>query len=138
MEQTLTNGASWYKYANQTFQRRAENGLLYLVTGCDKGSSWRITAFSNTSGGNDVFVNLMAAQLALAGVSYSKQWKVNSPAVFRNGPNASDWQTLERPSNSDQSPEQTVKDLLQFGTIYYHQLQHHLSRISVFARGYYM
>ncbi|PBK59484.1 hypothetical protein ARMSODRAFT_850753, partial [Armillaria solidipes] len=40
-EYATTNAHSWYKYVNGPGQgRQIRNGMLYLVTGCDKCHSW--------------------------------------------------------------------------------------------------
>jgi hypothetical protein len=116
----------------------AENGSIYLVTGCDKGPEWGITAFSNLSGETDVFLNFTAAQLATASVSYLRQWKVESPAAVRTGPSAPDWQTLQGPSNSDQ---QTARQ--RFTTVWNNLMsppptQPTIENQCIFARGHYI
>jgi hypothetical protein len=91
-DQAMEHGISWYEYANITRRRMAENGSLYLVTGTDKTTSWGITAFSSTSGGREVFVKLMAAQVASGSFSRSHQWEISSPATVRTGSSAVDLQ----------------------------------------------
>lgn len=34
------HGVSWYNYVNGTLGRNAPNGSLYLITGCDKATTW--------------------------------------------------------------------------------------------------
>jgi hypothetical protein len=36
LEQAMKHEVEWYKYTNATRNRLAENGSLYLVTGCEK------------------------------------------------------------------------------------------------------
>ncbi|SJL17933.1 uncharacterized protein ARMOST_21503 [Armillaria ostoyae] len=45
-EYSYMHGASWYHYVNssQYLGREAANGSLYVVTGCDKTTSWGIAA----------------------------------------------------------------------------------------------
>ena len=40
MDQALKHGLAWYEYANVTCRQLPENGSLYLVTRCDKTTSW--------------------------------------------------------------------------------------------------
>ncbi|KZP15423.1 hypothetical protein FIBSPDRAFT_795403, partial [Athelia psychrophila] len=37
---SIENAPSWYKFINGTLRRRAPNGSLYVVTGCDKSTTW--------------------------------------------------------------------------------------------------
>jgi hypothetical protein len=86
MDQALKHGLAWYEYANVTRRRLAENGSLYLVTGCDKTTSWGIASFSNSSGGNQMSLKFTVAQLASGNASRSYKWETSSPATVRYGP----------------------------------------------------
>ncbi|THV06077.1 hypothetical protein K435DRAFT_44087 [Dendrothele bispora CBS 962.96] len=49
------NATSWYQFVNATLGWDISNGSMYLVTGCDKTSSWGNAVISNLSGaGGDV------------------------------------------------------------------------------------
>jgi hypothetical protein len=85
-EQARKHGLSWYEYANVTRRRVAENGSLYLVTGCDKSVSWGLASFSNSSGGDEVSLKFTAAQIAGTEAYYSYKWDTSSPATMRSGP----------------------------------------------------
>ncbi|KAJ7157639.1 hypothetical protein C8R43DRAFT_404139, partial [Mycena crocata] len=43
------NVESWYKYINGTRGREIANGSLYLVTGCEKSTSWGMAAFQDVT-----------------------------------------------------------------------------------------
>jgi len=49
-EYAVQNAESWYNYVNGPRGREAENGSIYLVTGCDKSKSWGVASFSDVSG----------------------------------------------------------------------------------------
>lgn len=48
-EYAAQHATSWYKYVNGPRGRDAENGSIYLVTGCDKSRSWGVASFSDVS-----------------------------------------------------------------------------------------
>ncbi|KAJ7043797.1 hypothetical protein C8F04DRAFT_678477 [Mycena alexandri] len=64
-----THAESWYRYMNITRGRGLENGLLYLVTGCEKVQSWGMASFR---GVRDEF------QLA-----FKPTPRANSPSQYR-------------------------------------------------------
>jgi hypothetical protein len=49
-EYAVQNAESWYNYVNGPRGREAENGSVYLITGCDKSKSWGVASFSDVSG----------------------------------------------------------------------------------------
>ena len=100
MDQALKHGLAWYEYANVTRRRLAENGSLYLVTGCDKTALWGIASFSNSSGGDGVSLKFTIAQIASGNASCSYKWETSSPATVRYGPITSDQGTLEPQINN--------------------------------------
>ncbi|KAL0063011.1 hypothetical protein AAF712_010142 [Marasmius tenuissimus] len=46
------HGESWYRFANGTLGREADNGELYLITGFDKSNSWENAVIYNHSATN--------------------------------------------------------------------------------------
>ncbi|KDQ31444.1 hypothetical protein PLEOSDRAFT_1036968, partial [Pleurotus ostreatus PC15] len=46
-EQAMRHAKNWYKFAFECSD--VANGSLYLITGCDKTSSWMVGAFSDCS-----------------------------------------------------------------------------------------
>ena len=95
LDQALKHGITWYEYANIIRRRRAENGSLYLVTGCDKATSWGIASCSNGTGGTGVSLKFTAAQVAAGSGSYSYKWETSSPATVRFGPISRSRETLQ-------------------------------------------
>ncbi|KAK7436206.1 MAPK-activated protein kinase Srk1 [Stygiomarasmius scandens] len=49
---------AWYKYVNGVLGYEADNGSLYLVTGCDKSRCWGVSAFS-TDNPEDIFIEFI-------------------------------------------------------------------------------
>lgn len=96
LRQAVQHGLRWYKYTNLTCNRLAENGSLYLVTGCDKTSSWGIASCSNTSGEEEVSLKFEACQVAIVSASYVYKWETTSPATVRVGPQSCDYLAWER------------------------------------------
>ncbi|KAF7973154.1 hypothetical protein HWV62_15933 [Athelia sp. TMB] len=45
----MANATSWYHFVHVTLGHEVTNGSLYVVTGCDKSSSWRITTVGEQS-----------------------------------------------------------------------------------------
>jgi hypothetical protein len=85
--QALKHTRDWYRFVNSstTLGRRAPNGSLYLITGCDKGPSWGVASFSNRQGGRGLTIQLMA-QVAEANASYSHAGETTSGVNTRYGP----------------------------------------------------
>lgn len=80
------NAVYWYEYVNGTLGRMVENGSLYLVTGCDKASSWAVASFSNKSADNNVSLSFNAIQVPESRASYNYSWETHSSASVRIGP----------------------------------------------------
>jgi hypothetical protein len=59
---------------------------LYLVTGCDKASSWGVASFSGVSGDGEVSLQFKAAQVGAGGASYEWQWETQNSVAVRTGP----------------------------------------------------
>ncbi|KAJ7067220.1 hypothetical protein C8F01DRAFT_662786 [Mycena amicta] len=49
------NAANWYQYVNspEGRGRQLANGLLYLITGCEKAQSWGIGTYQNVAAGRE-------------------------------------------------------------------------------------
>src|ERR1700733_1380950 len=86
----IQNTLRWYQFVNSTLGREAPNGSLYLVTGCDKSTTWGIASVSGASGSSSLSLKAVAAQIAEARVSYSYSWETHSPATVRVGPDLCD------------------------------------------------
>jgi hypothetical protein len=66
--------------------RIAKNGSLYLVTGCDKASSWGIASFSIPSSVGTVALRLAANEVAEGSSACSYVWQQYGPAAAHTGP----------------------------------------------------
>ncbi|KAJ6487772.1 hypothetical protein C8R45DRAFT_1213800 [Mycena sanguinolenta] len=64
------NAESWYRYVEGTLGSRLVNGELYLITGCEKASSWGITTFHGLSAQNRFPVSF-----GPVGDNYAYRWK---------------------------------------------------------------
>lgn len=93
----MENAISWYEFVNTTLGREAPNGSLYLVTGCDKSTTWGVTSISCTSGTDALSLKFTAAQLIEAGATRDHSWETFCPATVRTGPQPS--QDQELPQN---------------------------------------
>jgi hypothetical protein len=82
----IQNTLRWYQFVNGTLGREAPNGSLYLVTGCDKSTTWGIASVSGAFGSSSLSLKATAAQIAEARVSYSYSWETRCPATVRVGP----------------------------------------------------
>lgn len=80
------NALAWYEYVNGSLGREAANGSLYLVTGCDKATSWGVASFSHASKESGVSLKFTAAKLVEGSASYAYSWETYSPAAVRTGP----------------------------------------------------
>ncbi|KAG6829419.1 hypothetical protein H0H92_004565 [Tricholoma furcatifolium] len=85
---------NWYRFANDTLRRCVPNGSLYLITGCDKTTSWMVGAFSDKSSDSQASFNLSVAGCE-ARVAYSYSWDTSCPAVFRTGTSIRSIDSLE-------------------------------------------
>jgi hypothetical protein len=73
----LRNGSAWYDHVNGAsgFNRMTVNGSLYLVTGCDKSSSWGVASFSSASGQCEISLTFSACQVIEGNVSVAYSWE---------------------------------------------------------------
>lgn len=90
----VENVENWYRFANGALGREAENGSIYLVTGCDKTKSWGLASFSNAS---SIFI--LNFTPSPAEDTYS--WQEASFAAIKSGPVPVEYLpgSQERPSN---------------------------------------
>lgn len=91
---TIRNGESWYEFINGTLGLEAPNGSLYLVTGCDKSTTWGIAAVSHGSSSNTIALCFTAAQVVQASASYTYSWETHCPAFVRTGPDLCEDESL--------------------------------------------
>jgi hypothetical protein len=84
----LKHTIHWYEFVNGVLGREAPNGSLYLVTGCDKSTTWGAASVSCVSETNSLSLKFTAAQLAEAHAAYTYSWETYCPATVRTGPQA--------------------------------------------------
>lgn len=85
-EYASRNAINWYVYANGTRGCQAKNGSIYLVTGCDKGKSWGVAAFSNVTGRDRFSLQFTAPQAMIGQPDRLYSWQGSSLAKTRAGP----------------------------------------------------
>lgn len=83
------NALHWYEFVNGTLGRGSPNGSLYLVTGCDKSTTWGIASVTRASGSNSLSLKFTAARVVEAGAAYTYSWEKYCPATVRIGPTPS-------------------------------------------------
>jgi hypothetical protein len=83
-EYAMGNAAAWYQFAGSPdLGREAENGSLYLVTGCDKNPAWGIASYYHPSGGAELSLKFMAAGPGDGDASLAYRWEDSGPATVR-------------------------------------------------------
>ncbi|KIM76638.1 hypothetical protein PILCRDRAFT_643331 [Piloderma croceum F 1598] len=82
----LKYAKAWYEFVNGELEREAANGSLYLVTGCDKSTTWGVASVSCSSESNSLSLKFTAAQLVQAKAAYAYSWETYCPATVRIGP----------------------------------------------------
>jgi hypothetical protein len=82
----LDHGTRWYEHARGFFGRDAPDGSLYLVTGCDKSSSWGTVSFSDIAEENGFSLMFTSAGIGEAEATCRSSWVNQSPATVRTGP----------------------------------------------------
>jgi hypothetical protein len=92
----IRNAEAWYKFVNGTLGREAANGSLYLVTGCDKSTTWAAASVSQISETNS-FSLQFTALFTEASAAYTYSWETCCPATVRTGPEVCE--SLELPQN---------------------------------------
>jgi hypothetical protein len=86
----IENTIRWYQFVNGTLGCEAPNGSLYLVTGCDKCTTWGIASVACTSETNAISLKFTAARVAEASATYKYSWETHCPATVRIGPELCD------------------------------------------------
>ena len=82
----IENAIRWYEFVNGNLGREAPNGSLYLVTGCDKSTTWGIASVAGATQVNTPSLRFTAAQLLQASAEYTYSWETHCPATVRIGP----------------------------------------------------
>ena len=82
----IENAIRWYEFVNGTLGREVPNGSLYLVTGCDKSTTWGIASVAGATQANTLSLRFTAAQLLQASAEYTYSWETYCPATVRIGP----------------------------------------------------
>ncbi|KAF4604616.1 hypothetical protein EYR40_003390 [Pleurotus pulmonarius] len=101
-EQVMRHAKNWYKFAFECSD--VSNGSLYLITGCDKTSSWMVGAFSDCSSGSQAVLQLSVAGLLEGQLSYNYSWATSSPAIQRVGP------SVDQTTAWDEDPDALERD----------------------------
>jgi hypothetical protein len=78
------NAESWYRYINGPRAREAENGSIYLITGCDKTRSWGVASFANVS--NSFALTFTAIVAGETNVDSTFSWADAGLAATNSGP----------------------------------------------------
>jgi len=100
-EYAVKHAHNWYSFVNGTLHRMVKNDALYLVTGCDKSSSWGVASFENHSDDCHVSLKLTAAQCGSGGVSCAWKWERGNSISADSGP-------IRQHGEEDWSNDQTV------------------------------
>lgn len=85
-EYAIKHAHHWYSFVNGNLCRMVENGALYLVTGCDKTTSWGVASFENRSGDCHMSLKLTAVQCGSKDISYAWKWEGRSLLSAESGP----------------------------------------------------
>ncbi|KAJ7592860.1 hypothetical protein C8J56DRAFT_483929 [Mycena floridula] len=80
------NAAAWYEYATETRGRIISEDSLYLVTGCDKCTSWCVAAFSHPSRTVSSSLKLKATSLGGIQGALTYEWDNTTSVAARSGP----------------------------------------------------
>ncbi|KZP15437.1 hypothetical protein FIBSPDRAFT_977812 [Athelia psychrophila] len=80
---SIKNAPSWYTFINGTLARWAPNSSLYVVTGCDKSTTWGIATSAENSSSSD-FSLTFAVKFVSASAGYSCSWSTTGITVHRN------------------------------------------------------
>ncbi|KAJ6595248.1 hypothetical protein DFH09DRAFT_1136493 [Mycena vulgaris] len=100
-EYALKHAQRWYSFVNGQVGLGIDTGALYLVTGCDKTTSWNIAAFQDRTDSGRITMKLTASECISAGFSYTWDWQNGSTDFTDSGPR-------RRPGEEGWSNNQTV------------------------------
>ena len=93
----MKNAIAWYQFVNIALGREASNGSLYLVSGCDKSTTWGVASISCASGTDALSLKFAAVQLVEASATREYSWETYCPATVRVGPKV--YGDVEHPHN---------------------------------------
>lgn len=86
LQYAMRNAGAWYQFATgPDLGREAENGSLYLVTGCDKSPVWGAASCYHPSGSSRVSFKFVATGAGEDDASLVYSWRDYSPATVRMG-----------------------------------------------------
>ncbi|KAJ7592794.1 hypothetical protein C8J56DRAFT_482982 [Mycena floridula] len=85
-EMACQNATAWYQYATETRGRMISDDSLYLVTGCDKCTSWGVAAFSETFGAVGSTLKLIATGIGGVQGALTYSWEKPTSVAARSGP----------------------------------------------------
>lgn len=80
---SIKNAMSWYEFINGELGREAPNGSLYVVTGCDKSTSWGIATVAEGSSSQALSLQFTAVKLGIS-ANYACSWSTTGGAIVRN------------------------------------------------------
>ncbi|KZP23008.1 hypothetical protein FIBSPDRAFT_858946 [Athelia psychrophila] len=89
---SIEHALSWYEFINDRLGRQAPNGSLYVVTGCDRSTTWGISTI-----GEELSVE--------SGAGYSCSWSTRSGAIVRRSTAWCPDEGAEQPENRVESPQ---------------------------------
>jgi len=89
-EYAAENAHRWYEYINGPLGRKAKNGEVRLVVGCDKATSWGMAVLSGTNQRCQIKFKPLEGQTTDLASRYT--WEYSGKAVVRVGP---DQQTVD-------------------------------------------
>ena len=92
LQYAQANAMHWYQFANGRLGREAANGSLYLVTGCDKSTTWAAGSHSSASESNDLSFKFTIAKVGELGAAFNYSWDTDSSTTVRTGPEISNTQ----------------------------------------------
>lgn len=94
----IKHAVSWYEFINDKLMREAPNGSLYLVTGCDKSTTWGLAtvSYGSPEPPNSLALRFTTTQLVKASATYTCSWQTCYPGSVRTGPDFGDGVQLDR------------------------------------------
>ena len=80
---SIKNAMSWYEFINGELGREAPNGSLYVVTGCDKSTSWGIATVAEGSSSQALSLQFTAVKIGIS-ANYNCSWSTTGGAIVRS------------------------------------------------------